>query len=115
MTDFGDFIAHGVVTQALVCEGDETLEDLGIMILEPGQVILKCKDARRIDPDDLHAVPGYTPNWIVRQNMLEYNEWMEKATALMRDMWPWVWESGIKADEFNAIAERLREFGIEVD
>ena len=39
------------------------------------------------------------------------DERLEKATALMRDMWPWVWESGIKADEFNAIAERLREFG----
>ena len=39
MTDFGDFIAHGVITQAIVCEGDETLEDLGIMSIEPGQVV----------------------------------------------------------------------------
>ena len=42
----------------------------------------------------------------------ERDEKLEKATALMRDMWPWVWESGIKADEFDAMAERLKEFGI---
>lgn len=112
MADFGDFIAHGVITQALVCEGDSTLEDLGIMSLEPGQVILKCKGAERLDDDKPFMIPGFTASWMYRDAMLEYAEWMDKATTLMRDMWPWVWESGIKADEFDAMAERLREFGI---
>lgn len=119
MADFGDFIAQGVITQALVCEGDRTLEDLGIMSLEPGQVILKCSGARRIDPDDLHAVPCYTPNWIVRQNMLEYAEWMEKATALMRDMRDaligyecWLCLEQPEKAEWMQFDERLREFGI---
>lgn len=114
MTDFGDFIAHGVVMQALVCEGDETLEDLGIMSLEPGQVILKCKGAERIDPDSLFSVPGFTPNGVVRGLMLEYNEWIERAAALMLDMRALLDETcdTYYEQDYHAICERLREFGI---
>lgn len=119
MADFGDFIAHGVITQAIVCEGDETLEDLGIMSLEPGQVILKCKGAHRIDPDELFSVPGFTPNWVYQDTMREYVEWMEKATALMRDMRDaligyecWLCSEQPDKAEWMRFDERLREFGI---
>ena len=113
MADFGDFIAQGVITQALVCKGDSTLEDLGIMSLEPGQVILKCKGAHRIDPDELFSVPGFTPNWVYQDTMREYIEWMEKATTLMRDMWGIVNSLYIgDGEHLEGYAERLKEFGI---
>lgn len=117
MADFGDFIAQGVITQALVLEGDSTLEDLGIMSLEPGQVILKCKGARRIDPDELFSVPGFTPDWVYQDTMREYIEWMEKAKALMRDLWALTDEMfRLKVStSINTMAEfeeRLEEFGI---
>ncbi len=68
-----------------------------------------------MESDVLKPIPGFTRDSVYRDSMQEYGEWMEKATALMRDMWGWVWESGIKADEFDAMAERLREFGIRDD
>lgn len=46
----GDFIAKDVITIALVSEGNETLEDLGIECLTPGQTIIKCLDARAVKP-----------------------------------------------------------------
>lgn len=115
--DFGDFLAHGVITQALVCDGDETLEDLGIMGLEPGQVILKCKGAHRIDPDELFSVPGFTPDWVYQDTMREYVEWMEKATKLMRDLWALTDEMfrfkvSPSIDTMAEFEERLEEFGI---
>lgn len=117
--DFGDFIAHGVITQALVCEGDSTLEDLGIMSLEPGQVILKCKGAEKLDDDKPFMIPGFTASWMYRDAMLEYAEWMEKATALMRDMRDaligyecWLCSEQPEKAEWMQFDERLREFGI---
>ena len=120
MADFGDFIAQGVITQALVCKGDSTLEDLGIMSLEPGQVILKCKGAHRIDPDELFSVPGFTPDWVYQDTMREYIEWMEKGTALMRDLWALTDEMFRfkRSPSINTMAEfeeRLEEFGIGAD
>lgn len=117
MADFGDFIAHGVITQALVCEGDSTLEDLGIMSLEPGHVILKCKGAEKLDDDKPFMIPGFTASWMYRNAMLEYAEWMEKATALMRDLWALTDEMfRFKVSpSINTMAEfeeRLEEFGI---
>lgn len=48
MNTLGDFIAKGVITIALVSDGNETLEDLGIECLTPGQTIIKCMDAKAV-------------------------------------------------------------------
>lgn len=37
-----DLTAVDVVSFSVVCEGDKTLEDLGITELRPGQFIIKC-------------------------------------------------------------------------
>jgi len=49
MDSLGDWIAHDVITVAMVCDGDKTLEDLGIEELVPGTHIIKCRDVEH-DP-----------------------------------------------------------------
>lgn len=40
----------------------------------------------------------------------------EKALEeLVRDMWPWVWESGIMNQDFSDLKWRIKTLGIEVD
>ena len=63
-----------------------------------------------LESDVLKPIEGFTRDSIYRDSMREYGEWMEKATELMRDMWPLVLADGAS----EAFAERLREFGIEV-
>lgn len=85
------------------------------------------------ESDALKPIPGFTRDSIYRDSMQEYGEWMEKAMTLMLDMYEFMgtpsWceercELTAECDgqiyEVDCLmrgvfAERLREFGIEVE
>lgn len=66
-----------------------------------------------LESDALTPIKGFTRNDIFRDAMHEYGEWMDKATALMRDMWTTTtWEYGMTDEYRNELRRRLEEFGI---
>lgn len=70
-----------------------------------------------LESDAITPIKGFTRNDIFRDAMHEYGEWMEKATALMRDLWALTDEMfRLKVStSINTMAEfeeRLEEFGI---
>lgn len=74
-----------------------------------------------LESDELKPIPGFTRDSIYRDSTQEYGEWMEKATALMRDLSkriPWSAafydETWHRSPTDEVLAERLGEFGIEV-
>ena len=70
---------------------------------------------RALESDELKPIPGFTRDSIYRDSMREHGEWMERATALMRDMHALLGETCDEyyANDYHALGERLREFGIE--
>lgn len=48
-----------------------------------------------------------------KQVALESERENAKLRKLVRDMWPWVWESGITGKEFHELRSRIRALGIE--
>lgn len=74
---------------------------------------------RALGSDELKPIPGFTRDGVYRDSMREYGEWMEKATALMRDMRDaligyecWLCSEMPDKMEWARFDERLREFGI---
>ena len=60
--------------------------------------------------DRLMSVNGSLCAEINRQERM-----IRELESLVRDMLPWVWESGIGAAEYDSITERAAELGIGVD
>ncbi len=87
-----DLIARDVITWALVRDGDETLEDLGICDLQEGMVIVKCS--------------GVEPYQRAREKQLE---------ELVRNMWGWLIARTVGGATLYDLSGRMRELGIEVD
>lgn len=66
-----------------------------------------------LESDALTPIKGFTRNDIYRDAMHEYGEWMDKATALMRDLWATVKRLYIgDGEHLEGYAERLEEFGV---
>jgi hypothetical protein len=68
-----------------------------------------------LESDALKPIDGFTRDSIYRDSMQEYGEWMEKATALIRDLWTAItWMHGMGDAKRDELRRRLEEFGIEV-
>lgn len=58
---------------------------------------------------------GYRSRWMQRgQAIGKLNERIRKLERLVREMHPYVWESGIEAESYDAIMATIAELGIEV-
>ena len=113
MSDFGDWIAKGVVNVYEVQKDDEEVEDI-LDDLEPEDTVVICRDAKAIDYD--HIFPfgkDFVRADVYRYSMEEYCEWIGKAADLIRDLYMQLLNA-YDPKELEEFAERLEDFGIEV-
>ena len=71
-----------------------------------------------LESDAMKPIPGFTRDSLYRDSMQEYVEWMEKAKALMRDIWEvaddmfWGGTDSMSVKTMTDLEDRLGEFGI---
>ena len=119
MSDFGDWLAKGVVNVYEVQKDDEEIDDI-LDDLEPEATVVMCRDAKPIDYDHIFPFgPDFVHAEVYSYSMQEYCEWIGKAASLIEDMYEMFKQHGMGIylmddPEHDTLPDRLRDFGIEV-